>query len=322
MKKILIFKTDRLGDFLNISPVISNLKLNNPSCEITVVCSSYNKPIVKYYHDDLNYIVYRKSLIAFILKNFYFIFLNKYDLILQLDGKNHSYLLSTIIRSTKKACINYIKYKKFFGLSFKINRPNFFIKSFFNFIEISYENYKHTDNKKFHYLGLYLSLLYKLNIKIKSKNHYLPFNPKSQTIFLNEKYLLFHLDKRWELFPLIVRENLKKKLISLSNNSKIVITSNIGSNNFFDYIKKELINIKNIQFFDEPNLHNILSLVYFCDTCISSHSGLIVHSGAAFNKNIIDLVSPNINDELDRWIPFNINYKRFDINNFDSNEFF
>ena len=137
-----------------------------------------------------------------------------------------------------------------------------------------------------------------------------------------EKYLLFHLDKRWELFPLIVRENLKKKLISLANNSKIVITSNIGSNNFFDNIKKELINIKNIQFIDEPNLHNILSLVYFSDTCISSHSGLIVHSGAAFKKNIIDLVSPNINDELDRWIPFNINYKRFDINNFDNNEFF
>ena len=112
----------------------------------------------------------------------------------------------------------------------------------------------------------------------------MPFNPKSKTIFLNKKYLLFHLDKRWELFPLIVRENLKKKLISLSNNSKIVITSNIGSNNFFNYIKKELINIKNIQFFDEPNLHNVISLVYFSETCVSSHSGLIVHSGAAFKK--------------------------------------
>ena len=118
------------------------------------------------------------------------------------------------------------------------------------------------------------------------------------------------------------KREFKKKLISLSNISKIVITSNIGSNNVFDYIKKELIDIKNIQFFDEPNLHNILSLVYFSDTCISSHSGLIVHSGAAFKKNIIDLVSTNINDELDRWIPFNINYKRFDINNFDKKDFF
>ena len=67
MKKILIFKTDRLGDFLNISPVISNLKLNNPSCEITIVCSSYNKPIVQYYHKDLQYIVYKKSLFPFII---------------------------------------------------------------------------------------------------------------------------------------------------------------------------------------------------------------------------------------------------------------
>ena len=321
MKKILIFKTDRLGDFLNISSIISNLKLNNPSCEITLICSSYNRPIVQYYHNDLHYIVYKKSLIPFIINNFYFIFSNKYDLILQLDGKNHSYLLSALIRSTKKACINFIKYKKFFGFNFKIHRPNFLIKLFFNFTEISYENYNHIDNKKFHYLGLYLSLLNKLNIKIVTKNHYLPFNTKSKSIFSNEKYLLFHLDKRWELFPLIVRENLKKKIISLSNNNKIVITSNIGSNKFYNYIKKEILNFKNIQFFDEPTLHNIISLVYFSETCISSHSGLIVHSAAAFKKNIIDLVSPNINDELDRWIPFNINYKRFDINNFDNKEF-
>ena len=72
----------------------------------------------------------------------------------------------------------------------------------------------------------------------------MPINPKSQTIFLNEKYLLFHLDKRWELFPLIVRENLKKKLVSLANNSKIVITSNIGSNNFFDYIVRVIKTFK------------------------------------------------------------------------------
>ena len=67
MKKILIFKTDRLGDLLNISPIISNLKLNNPSCEITLICSNYNEPLVKYYHHDLNYIVFKKSIIAFFL---------------------------------------------------------------------------------------------------------------------------------------------------------------------------------------------------------------------------------------------------------------
>ena len=31
---------------------------------------------------------------------------------------------------------------------------------------------------------------------------------------------------------------------------------------------------------------------------------------------IIDLVPETINNELDRWIPYNINYQRFNINNF------
>ncbi len=321
MKKILIFKTDRLGDLLNISPIISNLKLNNPSCEITLICSNYNEPLVKYYHHDLNYIVFKKSIIAFLIKNSYLIFTNKYDLILQLDGKNHSYLLSALIRSTKKACINFIKYKKFFGLNLKIHRPNFLIKFFFNIIEISYENYNHTNNKKFHYLGLYLSLLTKLNIKIETKRHYLPFNPNSNNIFLNKRYLLFHLDKRWDAFPIKVRENLKKKIISLSYDNKIVVTSNIGSNNFYNFIKKELLNSINIKFYDEPTLNNIISLVYFSETCVSSHSGLIVHSAAAFNKNVIDIVHEEISNELDRWVPFEINYKRYNVENFLNESF-
>ena len=49
MKNILIFKTDRLGDLLNISPVLFNLKTNFPDSQITLVCSNYNKSIAKYY---------------------------------------------------------------------------------------------------------------------------------------------------------------------------------------------------------------------------------------------------------------------------------
>ena len=46
-----------------------------------------------------------------------------------------------------------------------------------------------------------------------------------------------------------------------------------------------------------------------------------MHSAAAFNKKIIDIVSPQIFNELDRWIPFNVNYKRFDINNLNKFDF-
>ena len=200
MRNILIFKTDRLGDLLNISPIISNLKSNNPSCNITLICSRYNQSIAKYYHKDLNFIVYEKPLIFFLIKNLKSLFLKKYDIILQLDGKNHSYFSSVLIRSYKKVCIKFIKNKKIFGKFLKINRPNFFINYFFDFTEICYENYNLNNNKNYHYLSLYLSLLEKLNIKITSKNHYLPFNNPTKITNFDKGYCLIHIDKRWELF--------------------------------------------------------------------------------------------------------------------------
>ena len=68
MKNILIFKTDRIGDLLNISPIIYNLKTNFPKCKITLVCSNYNQSIAKYFKNDLNTIIYSKPLIFFCLK--------------------------------------------------------------------------------------------------------------------------------------------------------------------------------------------------------------------------------------------------------------
>ena len=316
MKNILIFKTDRLGDLLNISAVIYNLKLNFPNCKITLVCSNYNKSIAMYYENDLSIIIYNKPLIFFLFKNYINLNKKKFDLILQLDGKNHSYLSSVFLNSKTKVCIKFIKNKKFLNISYSLGRPNFLINKFFHINEISYENYNLKNNHKYHYLNLYLNLLKKLNIKIISKEHYLPFkNPINPSKFKKD-YYLFHVDKRWEMFDPITKNKLKKKILFMAKNYKIVFTSDLGGNNIFHFLKEELKNIPNLQFIENPDLHKILSLIFYSSTCISSHSGLIVHAGAAFKKNIIDIVSPSINNELDRWIPFNINYKRFDINNF------
>ena len=321
MKNILIFKTDRLGDLLNISAVIYNLKLNFPECKITLVCSNYNKSIASYYENDLNIIIYDKPLIVFLFKNYLNLNKNNFDLILQLDGKNHSYICSILLNATTKACIKYVKNKKFFNKLISVSRPNFLINNFFDKYEISYENYDLSDNHKYHYLSLYLNLLKNLNIKIFSKDHYLPFkNPVNQSNF-NQSYFLFHIDQRWESFEQITQNLLNDKILALSENNKIVITSNLGNNKIFNFLKRKLENNNNIQIVESPDLNKILSLIYYSNTCVSSHAGLIVHAAAAFKKNIIDLVSPNINNELDRWIPFNINYKRFDINNFYNFDF-
>ena len=101
MKKILIFKTDRIGDLINISPVLNNLKKNFPNSEISLVCSKYNSSLAKHYDFLSKIFIFKKPFIFFLLKNYKFFILKKYDLILQLDGKNHSYLSSILIRSNK-----------------------------------------------------------------------------------------------------------------------------------------------------------------------------------------------------------------------------
>ena len=79
MKNILIFKTDRIGDLLNISSVIYNLKQNFPECKITLICSNYNKSIASYYEKYLNIIIYDKPLIIFLLSSLFGILLRRLD---------------------------------------------------------------------------------------------------------------------------------------------------------------------------------------------------------------------------------------------------
>ena len=192
---------------------------------------------------------------------------------------------------------------------------------FFNYYETSYEDYNLKNNYKFHYLSLYLNLLKKLNIKIESKDHYFPSINFKKISKLKNDYFLFHIDKRWENFNFEIINNLKKKILLISDKNEIVITSNIGGNKVFESLFEDLFNNNSIEFIKSPNIDETLSLIFHSNTCISNHSGLIVHSAAALKKNIIDIVHPDIFNELDRWIPFNINYKRFNINNFVESEF-
>ena len=105
-------------------------------------------------------------------------------------------ILIMIIGLMMSNCSNssYVKNKKFFNKLISVSRPNFLINNFFDKNEISYENYDLSDNHKYHYLSLYLNLLKNLNIKIFSRDHYLPFkNPINQSNF-NESYFLFHIE--------------------------------------------------------------------------------------------------------------------------------
>ena len=256
------------------------------------------------------------------LKNYKFFFFKKYDLILQLDGKNHSYLSSLLIRSHKKACIKFIKKKKIFGLEFTNSRPNYLVSSFFDFKENCIEDYNIDENKSFHYLSLYFKLLTRLDVKIFTKNHFLPFRlEKISFDNLPTSYYLFHIDKRWEFFENKIEKNIEKKIIELSTKSNVVLTSNYNGNKFFNSLKYNLSNRNKIYIYNNTSVDELIYLINMSHSVVSSHTGMIVHTAAALNKNIIDIVKKDIFAELDRWIPFNINYQRINIDNFNEYNF-
>ena len=318
MKKILIFKTDKLGDLLNISPIINNIKINFPECEIDLICSQYNKSIANYFSMHVNILVFKRPFIFFLLSNFKRFFLNKYDLIIQLDGKNHSYLSTIFIRSKKKVCIQYSKLKSILGKKFTILRPNSIIKFFFSNSLDCKENYNVSNNKDYHYLSLYLKLISLENIKIVNQNHFLPIDLPKKISRFDKEYFYLHIDERWNNFEKKAFENISYAISKLSTNEKIVISSNIGGNIVFNKIEKLFTNVSNIEIIKDPSIDDMISLIYHSHTCVSSHSGLVVHLSGALNKRIIDIVPKHIFDELDRWIPFNVDYKRLDILNFSN----
>jgi ADP-heptose:LPS heptosyltransferase len=318
MKKILVFKSDRLGDLINLSSVIYNLKKNFPSSEITIVCSEYNSRIAKYYPDLQNIIIFDKSFFKFSLKYFKKLYLTKYDLLLQLDGKKSSYFCSAIVNSNIKAGLIFIKNKKILNNLSIVKRPNFLISKFFSYLEPCIEDYQISNNKDYHYLNLYLNILKRINLTIYSKSHYLPYNETNNQKFRN--YLHIHIDERWKKFDNIFYVNFVDKINNLSNTNKIIITSNFNGNEFYFNIMDKFKSYDNFLFKDKVSIKDLLNIIFYSQTVLSSHSGFIVHAAAAFQKNIIDLVPENINNELDRWVPYNISYKRF--NNEDFSKLF
>ena len=309
--KILIIKTDRAGDFINISPILRFFMKNN--YKIDIICSEYNFQIAKKYNFIENFYFYNKSIMLFFFKNFRF-FKNKYNIILQLDGKNWSYLLSLFINSKQKVALNFIKSKKIFGFNYKLSRPNFFLKLFFNSLVICNEDYNIKNNKEFHYLKLYIKLLQSINININNKKHYwhqTDLIKKNNKIVNLSNYILFHFDKRWKEYIEMGNIEIVKTMIIKASKKRLCIISSDKNNFLLSSLKN--IECNNIKIIENSNIEDIISLVKFSKLVISYHTGLIVHLGACFDKQILDIVPRDIFNELDRWVPLDSKYVRVDI---------
>ena len=328
MKKILIFKSDKIGDFIYFSPCLKILKENYNNCHITLVCSKYNYNIVKNYSLIDKVIIFKsKYFLINLINNFATLIINKYDHIFQYDGKNSSYWLAFFGRSKIKSTVCFIKKKKILHYEFNVYRPRKIILSFFKNVEFCYEDY----SIKSHYQTLYIKLMENLNLKIYSKKNLFYLDILYKKIFddlhnniIKKNYVLIHFDEKWDSFNSNDRENMLKIVNKISSKNKVVVTLGIKKFNFIDTLRKKYSYyiFKEDKFVTVNEINNNVVLLNYVPVNllaylvknsiknISSHSGVITHMSPAFDKEFIDIIKKSKNQEYDRWIPLISKYKR------------
>ena len=90
MNRYLIFRTDRIGDFIFSRIITDSIKKQNSSNIIDFVCSKYNASYVKNFKDINKIFILDKYNLSLMLKNLIYINAIKYDYLIVLDGKRRS----------------------------------------------------------------------------------------------------------------------------------------------------------------------------------------------------------------------------------------
>ena len=295
MKKFLIFRTDRVGDFILSCILIKSIKRNKPDSEITVICSEKNYEYVKNYSLVDNAKLYPKK---FVKKISFFLSLiaNDFDCILSLDGKKRS-IFGCLISKAKLKIMTVTKkiYKKIF---FNSKENILFIKDFKSRI----------DEFKF--------ILKKIDID---------FSDKDLDIFDGEKVMSnldlinkipkksfnqLHLDEKWiteayrgkrklrnfkpinasivqmcNFIQEFVAKSGKDLVISAGAETNVLIDGvkdKFNKNNIFSLNGKKIIILDNLSFTDLKLVIKKANLIITCH-------GSPAHIASSFNTKIIDI---------------------------------
>ena len=98
----MIFRTDRIGDFIASKIIIESIKNQNKNNKIDIVCSRYNKNYISHYKSINNLFVLEKRNFIKYLKNIKLLKNLNYDYLILLDGKRRSLLFSFFKKSNFK----------------------------------------------------------------------------------------------------------------------------------------------------------------------------------------------------------------------------
>ncbi len=289
MNKYLIFRTDRIGDFLISLILIKSIKRNDPSSFIIVVSSEKNYEYINSFKFIDKVFVLKKGFFNKI-KLIYLLYKNKYKSIIVHDSKNRSKIISFFLKSKKK----YIpKNKNFFSYIDEIKS----ILKDLNF---------HFDDKDFDTLNnrnIYYSKL--------GKKDYILFHFDEKWIF--NKYIKTYVNiepsqNELELFLTSLYTKFNKNIIITTGNNTPDVLKNIFTKKLNDRIKL----IENINFTELETIINYSSLLISCH-------GAVSHVAAAQNVKQIDIIDKSY--DYKRWTKHFRNYTSINRKSFNELSF-
>ena len=296
MNKILVFRTDRIGDFLVSTPIFSAIKRKYKNCKIDIVCSNFNYEYVKSFNFFNKVFLYPDNLLNKL--SFYFS-LNNYDHILVLDGKKRSIYTSIFKRSINKTLFT----------------PSPSIKNLFKFF---FNNVYFID---YHLpkIDLIKNFLSNINCDYNSIDINFLSNFENSKFLkykrLYSNYIILNFDEKW-IYKSYIKtyKNIEPTssqfisfLNSISKNNKIIIVNGYFENILLQELKnkKYIKENKNIIMKDKINIFELQFLIKHSDCLISCH-GAPSHIASNYNIKVIDIID---NSEIKFFESYNYHFR-------------
>ena len=278
MNKYLIFRTDRIGDFLILAILIKSIRRNDPDSFINVVASEKNYNYIKSFK-IVDKVTLLTNGILSKLKLIYFLRKEKYNTIIIHDRKQRSILISLFLKTNLKIVSNANLNISYFSD----------IKKILNHLNFSFDKADLNTLNNRTYVGL--------------EN-------------LENNYILFHFDEKWihkeYISNYINIEPSEKQLVSFFNllvnktNKKLVVTTGLNSPQILNKIFRDKFNSK-INYFSNLNFLEIESIIDKSDLLISCH-GAVSHLATAKNIKQIDIIDESKTNFYKKWTDHFRNY--------------
>ena len=287
MNKYLIFRTDRIGDFLLSMILIKNIKRNDKNSYIIVVSSEKNYDYIKTFNLVDKVIKLKKG------------YINRFKLILRLF--KHKFKFSIIHDGKKRS--------KFI---------NFFLKKD-NTLKVNND-----DIKKSHFFKI-KKIINSMDFKFDFKDLDILTNRSFSNKYINEpKYIIFHYDEKWSNKTYISKyldiEPSKAQLLNFINDiryksgDEILITTGVKTPKILTNIISE-INDDKVRLIESLNFTQLEAIISNSKLLISCH-GAISHVASAYNIKQIDIIDVNKQNPYENWTDHFRNYQSIYRKNF------